>query len=144
MIDQLKHVLSRVQVLAGSDFSGIGLLLCTSERDLPIYPLRPNGEMPPCPDLVQCLASISSTKSEFHDGFHIVSTDWRLLKVSQYFSPPIIHAAQIDWSKKFGGRYLAALFGSTLPSVVAAGIASNGFGLAIFQNCHEVYFERCR
>lgn len=144
MIDQLKQVLSRVHSLASSDFAGIGLLLCTSDEDLPIYPLRPGGQIPPCPDLVQCLVGISSAQSEFHDGFHIVSTDWKLLKVSQYFSPPIIPAAQIDWSKKFGGRYLAALFGSCLPPVVAAGIASNGFGLAIFQNGHEVYFERSR
>lgn len=144
MIDQLKHVLSRVQFHAGSDFSGIGLLLCASEENLPICPLRPASQMPSCPDLVQCLTGISSTQSEFHDGFHIVSTDWRLLKVSQYFSPPIIPAAEIDWSRKFGGRYLAALFGSGLPSVIAAGIASNGFGLAIFQNGREVYYERSR
>jgi hypothetical protein len=48
----------------------------------------------------------------------------------------------IDRSKRFGGRYLAALFGSALPDVWAAGIASPGFGIAIFERGAEVLYEK--
>ncbi|MFK2890825.1 hypothetical protein [Dyella flagellata] len=87
------------------------------------------------------LAHISTLTSEFHDGFHVISTQGQLLKIAQYFSPPIVTNAEIDYGKVFGGRYLAALFGSALSQVTAAGIASNGFGIAVFRRGVEVHFE---
>lgn len=142
MIGQLRECLAAIQRRAGDDFSGIGLIICNADANLPIYPLREGVSLPHGVDLIQYLATISSVKSEFHDGFHVLSADWQLLKISQYFSPPIVTDAKIDRTKRFGGRYLAALFGSALPGVVASGVASNGFGLAIFQNGQEVYYER--
>ena len=71
----------------------------------------------------------------------IISSAGHLTRVAQYFSPPIIPDAQIDRSKRFGGRYLAALFGSAIPSVIVSGIASEGFGIAVFRSGREVIFE---
>jgi hypothetical protein len=61
--------------------------------------------------------------------------------VAQYFSPPIPPNVAVSYSKNFGGRYLAAMFGSALPSVVASGIATPTFGIAIFEGGREVYFK---
>lgn len=141
MIQRLRDTLASIQNNVGSDFSGIGVVVCDVADDLPIHPLRTVSTIPSAGNLVSQLSSVSSIHSTFHDGFHIVSTDWRLLKVAQYFSPPIVATAEIDWSRQFGGRYLAALFGSALPNVKATGIASNGFGLALFQDGKEIYFE---
>jgi hypothetical protein len=141
VIDELRHILAQVQARAGSEFSGIGLVICNAPEVLPICSLRPASTYPNRADLVSQLTTISTMGGEYHDGFHVISTDWELLKVSQYFSPPIVAEAKINRTKRFGGRYLAALFGSALPLVSACGIASNGFGIAIFQRGSEVYYQ---
>ncbi|MHC4042234.1 hypothetical protein [Bradyrhizobium sp. 23AC] len=138
--EKMRALLRSVMVQRTYDFSGVGLIVCNSPESLPIIPLslyEPNLKG----DLVDQLVHIASRGSEHHDGFHIISQTWRLTKVAQYFSPPIIHDAEIDRSKRFGGRYLAALFGSWIPSVALAGIASEGFGIAIFERGREVLFE---
>ena len=141
MIDELRNVIWQVQTAAGSNFSGLGLLVCDTPEVLPILPLRHFSILQDERDLIASLVAISNADSEYHDGFHIVSSDWRLNRVSQYFSPPIIDNAIIDRSKIFGGRYIAALFGSAIPSVQLTGIASRRFGIAIFKGGAERYFE---
>ena len=109
VIIELRNLLWQVQAAAGKEFSGLGLLVCDSPEQLPIMPLRPKSNPPHRRNLIDSLVAISSPSSEYHDGFHILSTDWRLTLVSQYFSPQIVEDAVIDRSKVFGGRYLAAL-----------------------------------
>ena len=141
MIDELRNVIWKVQTVAGHNFSGVGLLICDTPEILPILPLRPSRIPSNEQDLIAALVAISNPESEYHDGFHVVSSDWRLSRVSQYFSPPIVDNAIIDRSKIFGGRYVAALFGSAIPCVQLTGIASRGFGIAIFKDGAERYFE---
>ena len=133
-----------VRTGAGNNFSGLGLLICDTPDILPIVPLRPSSDPPDERDLIDSLVRISAPDSEYHDGFHIVTSKWKLSRVSQYFSPPIIADAVIDRSKVFGGRYIAALFGSAIPGVQLSGIASNGFGIAIFKGGAEICFEAAR
>lgn len=141
MIEELRNVLWQVQAAAGSNFSGLGLLICDTPGILPILPLRSLSVPEDARDLISLLVTISNTDSEYHDGFHVVSSDWKLSRVSQYFSPPIIDNAIIDRSKPIGGRYVAALFGSAIPAVHLTGIASRDFGIAIFEGGMERYFE---
>jgi hypothetical protein len=140
-MQDLKELLRRVQSKAGPAFSGIGVLVCDQPELLPICPLRPQSEPPAYAALDDYLAHISTFTGEFHDGFHVMSTKGQLLKIAQYFSPPIVVNARIDYGKMFGGRYLAALFGSALSPVIITGIASNGFGIALFRNGMEIHFE---
>jgi hypothetical protein len=144
MIAKLRSVLWQVHEGAGNEFSGVGVLVCDAPDTLPILPLRPVSTLSGGMDLVGALTAISVPDSEYHDGFHIVSSDWRLTRVSQYFSPPIVANATIDRTKLFGGRYIAALFGSAIHSVQLAGIASRGFGIAVFKNGSERLFEAAR
>jgi hypothetical protein len=141
MIAKLRTILSHVQKAAGDDFTGVGVLVCDAPETLPILPLRPTSKLRVETDLIESLAAISVPDSEYHDGFHIVSSDWRLLLVSQYFSPPIVANATIDRSKLIGGRYVAALFGSALKGVQLSGIASRDFGIAVFKDGSERFFE---
>lgn len=142
MLDRLRDTLKAVQARAGTRFSGIGVLACDAPERIPLFPItllrQPLCRM----DLADLLAEISTPASEYHDGFHVISSEWQLTRVAQYFSPPIVGTARIDRSKRFGGRYLAALFGSALPDVKAAGIASTDFGIAIFEHGVEVLYER--
>lgn len=79
--------------------------------------------------------------SEYHDGFHILDSSLHLKLVAQYFSPPVVRDVALDRSKLFGGRYVAALFGSVLAGVLLTGIASREFGIAIFERGTEKLFE---
>lgn len=141
MIERLREILMEVQFRAGSDFSGVGIIVCDTPENLPICPIRSSSTGPVGGTVVDRLVAVSSIHSEFHDGFHVISPNWELILIAQYFSPPIVEHARIDRTKRFGGRYLAALFGSVLPCVSATGIVSNGFGLAIFQRGVETYFK---
>lgn len=141
MIKRLRNLLADVELAAGPNFSGIGLLICDAPESLPIISLRDRLPLTSTEDVVATLAEISSVESEFHDGFHILTTDFSILKVAQYFSPPAKSGLAIDRSKPIGGRYLAAQFGSALPGVYLSGIASEKLGIAVFRDGIEVLFE---
>jgi hypothetical protein len=141
LIPELLKTLRCVQKRRTGDFSGVGVIVCDTPEVLPIVPLLQTTDLPSQGDLISDLASISSWQSEFHDGFHVVSSSWRLTRTAQYFSPPMAPGAVIDRSKRFGGRYLAALFGSAIPGVMISAVASDGFGIAIFREGKEVMFE---
>lgn len=134
---KLAHLLKAVDVRAGHDFSGIGLIVTGSPHALPIIPLRPTSILDQPEPVADALARISKLHNEHHDGFHVLTPDLRVALVAQYFSPPIVLEARIDRRKRFGGRYLAALFGSALPGVLATGISSRDFGISIFQDGEE-------
>lgn len=141
MQQTLVDVLVEVQSRAGKNFSGAGIIVCDDPFSLPLFPIRLANDRIYSKLLVDELTEICLAQSEFHDGFHIISSNFGLTSISQYFSPPIVKDVKIDRTKRFGGRYLAALFGSALPKVNFIGIASNGFGVAIFERGAEVYYR---
>jgi hypothetical protein len=142
LYSELRDILWGVQRAAGDNFTGIGLLVTDAPETLPIISLRHVSVLSSSEkNLIAFLASISVTESPYHDGFHVISSDWKLTRVSQYFSPPIVAGINLDRSRNFGGRYLAALFGSAIHSVQLAGIASRNFGIAVFKDGREELFE---
>ncbi|MBA1188679.1 hypothetical protein G7Z99_06410 [Pseudomonas entomophila] len=141
MTEKLIDILREVVKLSGKDFSGVGVIVWNEEFDLPIFPLRVNVTVPNNEKLAVNLAQISSLNSDLHDGFHILTTTLKLVRVAQYFSPPIVHNIRLNRERRFGGRYLAALFGSKIPGVVLSAVATPTLGIAIFKNGQEFYFE---
>lgn len=141
MIERLAELLYNIQCRGASGFSGIGLIVSDTPELLPIVSLRPRSVGNFGRSAIDDLVDISSAESEFHDGFHVISSNFEILLVAQYFSPPILPQLPIDRRKRFGGRYLAAMFGSGIRGVSATGVASNGFGLAVFQRGAEVFFK---
>lgn len=134
IVDRLAELLRDVDGKAGDAFSGVGVIVAPAYVRLPMLPLRatsaPDHDVP----AADFLALISRPEHDLHDGFHLLDPNLRVELVAQYFSPPIVHGAAIDRGKRFGGRYVAALFGSAIPGVVATGVASRDFGLAVFQD----------
>lgn len=141
LIEHMANLLEEVAVRAGEDFSGIGLIVTRSPESLPIISLRSISKLIDDAATATALARISHPRHEHHDGFHVLTPDLEIERVAQYFSPPIVSAARIDRRKLFGGRYLAALFGSMLPGVLATGIASRDFGVAVFQAGDEKLYR---
>jgi hypothetical protein len=144
MIERLAELLHTIQCRRARDFSGIGLIVSDAPELLPIVSLRPQSVGNFGKSAIDNLIDISSTESEYHDGFHVISSNFEILLVAQYFSPQILPQLPIDRRKRFGGRYLAAMFGSGIRGVSATGVASNGFGIAVFQSGAEVFFKSAR
>ncbi|MCP2223561.1 MULTISPECIES: hypothetical protein [Bradyrhizobium] len=140
LAERLRSTLLDVMRQRRLDFSGIGIIVCDQPDYLPLVPLSTRAELPESSDLVSSLVRIASRSNHHHDGFHVLSTKWQLTRVAQYFSPPLVPTAEIDRSKRFGGRYLAALFGSSIDGVILTGIASEGLGIVIFCDGREIRF----
>lgn len=136
----LLDLLRRVRAAAGPSFSGVGVLVSDHPDRLPLAPLHPSI-IEPGGDLTTGLAETSRWESEGHDGFHVISSDFHLLRLSQFLAPPIPSGTRPDPSRPFGARYLAARLGSALPDVLMAGVASTNIGLAIFEAGAERLFE---
>ncbi|MEE4210688.1 MULTISPECIES: hypothetical protein [Sphingomonadales] len=144
IIEQMTALLEEVDALAETDFSGIGIIVSASPESLPLIALRPTSKLLDDAATATALARISHPWHELHDGFHVLTPELKIEKVAQYFSPPIVPSARIDRRKRFGGRYLAALFGSMLPGVQVTGISSRDFGLAVFQRGEEKVYRAAR
>lgn len=144
LTDALLGLLVEIDARADANFSGTGVIVSASPDDLPILALRLISDPGEVVDVADMLATISNPANEHHDGFHVLSPELRILRLGQYFSPPIIHHASIDRTRRFGGRYLAALFGSAIPGVVATGVASCDFGIAVFREGKEIAYRRGR
>jgi hypothetical protein len=139
--DKLKALLDRAQASAGPDFSGLGVIVSERPSALPIFPIGPPIKINPEADAALSIASISIESSPHHDGFHILDPDLKLVAISQYFSPPVVQGLKIDHAVPFGGRYLAALFGSALDGVLATGIVTPALGAILFIDGAEVSDE---
>ncbi|EJG1617655.1 hypothetical protein BT052_RS04330 [Vibrio parahaemolyticus] len=141
LLEQLIKTLQEVKLNAKNDFSGIGIVIHKNIKDVPIFPLRANKFKVNPTRVVDDLLEISSYSSEFHDGFHFISDSFKLTHTSQYFSPPIVSNAKVDYSQQLGGRFVAALFGSFLQDVLFTGILTKGSGIKIFRKGKVIYSE---
>lgn len=126
----LKGLLLELANCVGPDFSGIGIIVWDGVTALPIRPLRDH-----LPDWSRfsstrdALSDLSRESSDFHDGFHVLSPSLQLVQPSVYFSPAIVYDLTLPAHRHFfGGRYLAAAFGSCVPGVLCTGVLSANYG----------------
>lgn len=138
LYEALDAFLRRVAAVAGDEFTGLGVIVSATPTSLPLFPIGPPIDLGQPNRSDSLLGSISVASSEHHDGFHILSPSLKVSSVSQYFSPPIVPNVSINRAIPFGGRYLAALFGSALDGVLATGIATSKLGVVIFADGLEV------
>jgi hypothetical protein len=140
MIDNFKNILLKVEKEADDDFSGIGIVLYSELNEIPVFPLHSNNIEAEGDELVPTLVTISRINSSYHDGFHFISSDFKLSHTSQYFSPPIVRGIKNSTAREaVGGRYMAALFGSCIQGILYTGIVTKSNGVVIFKNGMEVY-----
>jgi len=141
VINQLRETLSALCSQSGNDFSGAGVIIYKDLTGIPVYPLRDTYPKLQHLDLLDQLLHISPIDSPYHDGFHLVSKSLKITHYSQYFSPPIVQGLAVKKNRAFGGRYMAALFGSCLDNVEAIGIACTDKSIAIFESGIETHYE---
>lgn len=141
MLERLVDLLRDINTLSGQEFSGLGVIVLEDGVDLPVFPMRIDLKVNGMTDSARCLAEISNPNNDLHDGFHILNSDLQILSLTQYFSPPIPPGVLPNRNRVFGGRYLAALFGSLLPGVIFTGISTPRLGIVVFKDGIEVYFQ---
>lgn len=121
------------------EFCGLGLILYSDIEGLPVVDLCMTSSIQPRGQLVEQIVRASLLSNPCHDGFHLISLDWKMTKRNQYFAPPINQSLdkKIIIRKNLGARYMSALLGSFLPSVVCTGLISERDGPIIFINGEE-------
>ena len=139
LIEDLEALLHAVRTRAGDQFSGIGVIVSNEPSALPLFPIGPTVELDANADAADLLGAIATERSPYHDGFHVLGPNLQVLALSQYFSPPIVAGLTVDRAAPFGGRYLAALFGSTIAGILATGIATPRSGVIVFADGKVVH-----
>lgn len=134
-IKMFNQLISDISKNQQSNFSGLGLILYSQIESLPITALKKNNidiELPieNYDEILKILLELSKINNPGHDGFHLLSKNFVLTHISQYFSTPIISNAKVG--SGFGSRYMTALYGSYLNHVIATGVISNNYGSKIF------------
>ena len=139
--EKLSDLLLDVKNLIPSDeFCGVGVILYYDLSGLPILPLCPEISLPRATALKEQIVYVSLASNPCHDGFHLLSTSWKLTHTNQYFAPPLISvpAKELHGNVSRGARYISALLGSKLENVCCIGILSDSDGLVIFKNGKEL------
>jgi len=114
------------------EFGGVGLLVCRDACALPRWPLA-GTERPLAEEDIVAAVCDASMLSKPHDGFHILSPDWRLTHTNQYIAPPLPPDLQfVDGRAGFGARHVSALLASRLPTVICAGVLNTARRILVF------------
>lgn len=119
-------------------FTGLGIIFISDDLEtLPISPLLSedyfNTADLDAQAVVDFLFSISNLKDKRHDGFHVVSRDLGLLKISQYFSPKIPKGFNRTVFN-VGARYRSAQYGSLYENVTSIIVISQKGEVSIARN----------
>jgi hypothetical protein len=139
-IEWLTSVLGEVTLNRTERFTGLGLVVYAPPIDLPVTPLvPPELSVPlPCKDRaasVELLCRLSDVRSALHDGFHLIDgSTMSITHVCHFFAPPIpetLPSSIPDYA--VGARFMAALLGSLLPSVVMTAVLGEREGAIVIE-----------
>ena len=134
-LERMQDLLLRVrESIPDAEFCGVGLILYSDIAPLPIAPLCDGTGPLDAATLVNGISNASRLSEPCHDGFHLVSSDWRLTHIHQYFAPPLPRDFLIEGKPGFGARHASALLGSLLPAVICTGVLGAGDSLVVFQD----------
>ena len=132
---QLKNLLLRVRdSIPSEEFCGVGVVVSEEIERLPIASLCTSANFPLQDDLAQQIAQCSLYSQPCHDGFQIVSEQWKLMRRNQYFAPfPSAECRALIRNVSVGSRYMAARFGSLIDGVLCTGLLSERDGIVVFE-----------
>jgi len=141
MIKKLSTLLTDLDSKKGPDFEGLGIIVYSDLTNLPVSSIVLDDSTLLLPkekydDILNTLFSISTLESKFHDGFHLLSSDFVLTGISKYFSTPIISDLKIQ--NNYGSRYRTALYGSFVENVLYTAVLSKNYGPVIFEKGVEI------
>lgn len=136
ILEKLNRLLWEIDSRKNNNFEGLGIVIYSSLENLPVSPINNATDVMDLPKerldkISSILLEISNNDSAFHDGFHLISNNFVLTHLCQYFSTPIIENLVIE--NHYGSRYRTALYGSFLANVMYTAVLSKNYGPIIFQ-----------
>lgn len=138
MLKKLYNVLSSLCIKRNKSFSGIGLLICDNAENLPISPLYEKPVQIKSVEILEQLLELSDYKNDYHDGFHIMSSHFKMIHISQYIYPNPEKCLPLNASDRQGVRYFSARAISFLPDVKYSAIVSSNYEIHIFKNGNKI------
>lgn len=123
----------------GNKFTGTGLVVYESLDNLPLFLMSESSTVEENADLYATILESSLATNPNHDGFNMVTNNFKITHRNVYFAPPIKKEVTFDNRKGYGTRYVAALMGSTIPGVSLTAVVSNSYGIVIFENGKTVW-----
>lgn len=143
---QLEHnllkVLEKVRAeVPGNMFTGAGVIVCNSLDNLPFLPMSEGARVNSKIDTVSKIVEGSLATNVNHDGFNILGKDMSLLYTNVFVAPPIANDIDIDVTKGFGARYMAAILASKVEGVALSAVVSNSYGIIMFKDGNVVNFN---
>ena len=120
-------------------FSGLGLIVYESLRNLPCLPLAAHAEHAGH-DAAAVLAEYSRRQDVHHDGFHLLDSDLRLTHAAQYIAPPIAERLRWQAETPVGARTMTAVLASCVEGVLLTASVSSDHSVRLFRT-GECVFE---
>lgn len=123
----------------GRDFTGVGVLVWDGSTPIPVLQMRkaqPGQSARAAPH--ERLHELAREGGPFHDGFHVLNERLELVTASVYFSPPVRTSTSLPEDFAFGGRYLAAAFGSCVAGIICTGVLSQHYGPIVFEQGRQL------
>lgn len=100
-----------------TDFSGMGLVFCSSEKIIPHVPMFAQRAQNFEQDICEFLVNSSRLSNSCHDGFHILSESWQLLACGVFLSPPL-PSQRLSNPNGYGSRWITAALTSKQAGVL--------------------------
>lgn len=130
---RVKKLLEKIRREApGNVFTGAGVVVYESLDNLPLFLMGEDSVVNDNIDLFTTVLESSLATNPNHDGFCMVSKDFKLTHKNIYFAPPIDQSVSFDNSQGYGTRYVAALMGSKVEGVLLTAVVSNSYGIIVF------------
>lgn len=138
MKQKLYNILLETFKKSSPSFTGLGLLICDNVDNIPTYPLYNTQPNIVGNSISEQLLELSSLENTHHDGFHILSSNFQITHIAQYFYPQPVEGMCLDSEKNYGARYFVAQAGSIISPVLYTAVVGNNYGIRIFQNGKEI------
>jgi DNA integrity scanning protein DisA with diadenylate cyclase activity len=133
--DRVLNLLRKLKrEVPGNTFTGTGIVIYESLEELPLFFMSADSEVDESKDLYSTILESSLATNPNHDGFNMVTSDFKITHRNVYFAPPINKDVTFENRNGYGTRYVAALMGSTIQGVLLTAVVSNSYGIVIFEN----------
>ncbi len=138
--DRVLNLLKKLKrEVPGNTFTGTGLVIYESLDELPLFLMSSDSEVNYNEDVYSTILESSLATNPNHDGFNMVTSDFKITHRNVYFAPPIRKDVIFNNRNGYGTRYVAALMASTIQGVLLTAVVSNSYGIVIFERGRAVW-----
>ncbi|WP_333855572.1 diadenylate cyclase [Denitromonas sp.] len=130
---QLARILDEVACRGDRHFTGTSVVICRALDGLPYCAMTEGWPVSAGASLVDNLLAMAHGESPYHDGFHLLTSNFEFLKVACYLAPRISdEAPRVSFAGR-GSRFSTAYFMSLLSPAICVGIVGHRREVTVFR-----------